>query len=170
MTPRKQLPSVDELHALFRYEDGKLYWRANQAGGPRAGSYAGCYNNMGYYTIQINRKKLRAHRIIWKMHKGTEPAHLDHIDCNKTNNRIENLRECTNSQNVQNSRRKVGASGSRCVQWCREKNTWRIRIHANGKTHERRSKQLAEAVMIAEQMRMELHGEFAYHGEAIVSQ
>lgn len=170
MTPRKQLPSVDELHALFRYQDGNLYWRANQAGGPRAGSYAGCYNNMGYYTIQINRKKLRAHRIIWKMHKGTEPAHLDHIDNDKTNNRIENLRECTHSQNIQNSWRKTGVSGVRCVKWCNRKNAWRVTVYINGKRVEKCRARLDDAKVLAEQMRLEAYGEFAYQEKAEVAQ
>ena len=168
MTPRKQLPSVDELHALFRYEDGKLYWRANQAGGPRAGSYAGCYNNMGYYTIQINRKKLRAHRIIWKMHKGTEPAHLDHIDHDKTNNRIENLRECTHAQNIQNSRRKVGASGVRGVRF--HNGMWEARVEYCGVRDCKYFLAMDAAIAWVKARRAEMHGEFAYHGEAIVSQ
>ena len=88
---------------LFRYEDGELFWKVsgyrNQI---EIGSKAGTLQSTGYQTIGINYKIYLKHRLIFMYHHGYFPTQVDHIDNDKLNNRIENLREATQSQNMQN--------------------------------------------------------------------
>ena len=69
----------------------------------------------GYRITQINRKTYYEHQLVFLYHKGFIPKMIDHINGDKSDNRIENLRECTNAQNQYNSKRKrtnkAGAKG-----------------------------------------------------------
>lgn len=68
-----------------------------------AGKQAGTINNKGYRMIKINRKTVLAHRLAWFLTNGKWPTkHIDHINGVKTDNRIDNLRECTHPENMQN--------------------------------------------------------------------
>jgi hypothetical protein len=92
---------------------------------------------LDYNEIQISpHGKFGAHRIIWKMHYGTEPPPIiDHIDGNGLNNKIDNLREANICQNGWNSKRSSrNRSGFKGVSFNTEKNKWRAAIHVNGKT------------------------------------
>ena len=71
----------------------------------RDGLPVGYLNGSGYYNFKIGkRKKFLVHRIIWQIVKGPIPENLqiDHIDRNKTNNKISNLRLATKNQNMLN--------------------------------------------------------------------
>lgn len=81
------------------YKDGKLY---------RNGKEAGWLGNNGYRSLSVDDKKYLTHRVIWYLHYGTWPKVLDHINQNPLDNRIENLRECTQSTNLRNQRRIKG--------------------------------------------------------------
>lgn len=75
--------------------------------GRRAGAIAGTKNAQGYWTVQVCGKKLRAHRLIWEMHNGPIPDGyvVDHINQDPSDNRLENLRLATLSENNCNARR-----------------------------------------------------------------
>ena len=91
------LPSQEFLLAKFEYEPetGHLIHKTNSYKGHKAGTVV--WN--GYVKVRIAGKKLAVHRLVWKMHHGEDPYALDHINNDKTDNRIENLRSVTDSEN-----------------------------------------------------------------------
>ena len=94
-----------KLHEMFEYrDDGNLIHRYTVQGGKRKGDVAGSPHNAGYRQICIDRKKHLIHRLIWCYHYGETPDQIDHINGERSDNRIENLRECTYSQNHGNKR------------------------------------------------------------------
>jgi hypothetical protein len=90
----------------------------------------------GYYRIWVDGKSQAAHRLAWLYVYGYMPKILDHINRNKTDNRICNLREATVAQNVQNRTAiKLPTSGLVGVHK-HDGVFWRSRITVNGKTIE----------------------------------
>ena len=99
--------TAKEIRALFTYdkEDGKLRWKndAGRYGRYPAGSAAGTPNKEGYLYIKIRGKSYRTARLIWLHVTGKWPDHqVDHKDRNPANEKWENLREATTSQNKAN--------------------------------------------------------------------
>lgn len=93
-----------KLHEMFEYrDDGNLIHRYTVQGGKRKGAIAGSPHNAGYRQICINRQKYLIHRLIWCYHYGQLPTQIDHINRERSDNRIENLRECSYSENHGNS-------------------------------------------------------------------
>ena len=152
------------LHELFEYQDGTLFWRVNR-GKARAGDEAGCIGNRGYVVIVVNGKQRMAHRLVWIMH-GKEPVPmLDHIDGDQRNNRIENLRLITVSQNQRNTKlRKDSTSGIKGVSWISTRKRWsgqvwhKGRLYRAGDFHDK-----DECAAAVRELRESLHGEFARH-------
>jgi len=107
---KKELPTIDRLNELFEY-DGKNLIRIVSRGCQKAGSIAGKVENNGYIRVNVDGELYLAHRLIWKMTYREEPAFIDHINMNKSDNRIENLRVITLSGNCQNRLRFDGESG-----------------------------------------------------------
>lgn len=94
----------DRVNALLRYdpETGKLFWKVPRGRMP-SGVVAGRLSNKGYIQIGIDNKRYSAHRLAWLLFYGVWPKQLiDHINLNRSDNRISNLREATNSENQHN--------------------------------------------------------------------
>lgn len=107
---RKITPLTVELaRQLLAYSEdtGVLSWRVNRQGHARAGDAAGCVNRTtGYVEIGIGGLRHQAHRIAWLISHGAMPAgQIDHIDGNRGNNRLANLRDVSPAENRQNLRR-----------------------------------------------------------------
>ena len=123
------MPSKEILHKLLRYEKetGYLYW--NKTGK----LVIACTKDLGnkYKRIMIDKEHYVLHRIIYQMHYGdlkTDEV-IDHIDRNKQNNKIENLRKVDvfiNNQNQGN--RKNNTSGYKGVSWSKQRQKWRATI------------------------------------------
>ena len=133
----KPLPSQEELHRLFEYKEGNLYWKIKPRNSTRIGTKAGSLDSKGYVALKLNNSRYRMHRIIWAYHYSAIPNNLqiDHIDGNKTNNMIENLRLATNSQNKSNNKRVYCNSKSNIlgVHWSKIKRKWVSQICKNKK-------------------------------------
>ena len=92
------------LKEIFYYKDGNLFY-LSQPRGRRTllKEPAGTIGSDGYRVIRFDNKNWKAHKLIWAYHYNTVPNILDHIDRDKLNNHIENLREVTKAQNLRNS-------------------------------------------------------------------
>lgn len=92
------------VRELFDYSDGDLICKKPR-GRARCGCVAGSVNkNSGYVIIVVYGKSYRAHRLIWLWYHGYMPENeIDHINRNRADNRIENLREASRSCNIRNS-------------------------------------------------------------------
>jgi len=101
-----------------------------------SGSRAGCVNKSGYLIVTIDSKSYRLARIIWILLFGFIPAgfFVDHINGNKTDNRLCNLRLATNKQNQENRPApKNTTSGYRGVCWHKTAQKWMARVCHHGK-------------------------------------
>lgn len=95
----------DALKALLSYDPstGIFTWLVNRGNLKNAGSIAGSLNRGGYAQLQISGKCYRIHRLAWFYVHGVFPdGDLDHINGDRTDNRIENLRVCSKQQNALN--------------------------------------------------------------------
>lgn len=97
------------LKELFDYQDSELYWKKSGKG-RKFGVPAGYVIN-GYRQIGVNNKPYYTHRLIFLFHHGYLPKFLDHIDGDKSNNNINNLREATLSQNQWNRKKNKSHNG-----------------------------------------------------------
>jgi hypothetical protein len=128
--------SPERLRKLLDYdpETGIFRWKIS-AGSVSAGQVAGSGNGKGYLQIVIDYRKYRVHRLAWMHVYGVLPAeHIDHIDGNRANNRIANLREATNAENLHNRGKNANnKSGFKGVSWENRARRWRAVIVARGR-------------------------------------
>lgn len=128
------LPTQEELLSLFYYKDGGLYWKVNKHRAKANTKAGGVCKTHGYVFIRLNKKLYREHRLIWKMFYNDEPKVLDHINRNRADNRIENLRSVTFSENCFNATTRAdNTSGIRGVSLNRKTNKWRAYINFHKK-------------------------------------
>ncbi len=123
----------------FRYtEDGNLVWVVRRGQRGKVGSVAGSKKGR-YMSVTLLGSSYPVHHIIWYLHHGHLPDYskdevIDHIDRNPFNNRIENLRLVTTSQNQQNTKvRKDSSTGVKGVTWYKPYNKWVARIKVQKK-------------------------------------
>jgi hypothetical protein len=143
---RRPLPSAEFLRECFRLEPetGKLYWRVRPVHHFRSSSFrsaqstANNWNTIwagqealrtdsrGYLCGALDRKRVYAHRVIFKMLYGFEPNVIDHIDGDRANNRPSNLRDTSHAENCRNQRRSSrNRSGVTGVYWNPAMKKWR---------------------------------------------
>ena len=134
------MKTPEELRTLLRYEPstGKLFWR--DVGSPqRRAKYAGkeaftANDGNGYRQSRIDGEQYRAHRVIWAMVHGAWPAQqVDHINGDRADNRLCNLRSATSSQNGANRRRVRGSSIFLGVCLHKQSGRWTAHIQKNGR-------------------------------------
>ncbi len=98
MTKRLTLPEWNELNNLLNYKDGELIWKDTKETACRTNA------SQPYKYIIINKRRYLSHRLIFKLiHKKEPGTYIDHINQNKLDNRIENLREVTCAENAANT-------------------------------------------------------------------
>ena len=147
---------------LFEYKDGNLYWKIRRSG-IRKGYKAGTLRKDNYHSIGINNKIYLNHRLIFLYHHGYLPKFIDHIDRDKANNNIENLREVTLQQNNMNRKsHKNTSSIYKGVSWDKRYQKWKSQIEINGKSiHLGYFKSETEAAIAYNRAAIELFGEYA---------
>jgi hypothetical protein len=159
--------NFEKTKELFDYKDGNLYWKNDNKSKKIKGVIAGYINNNGYRAIRYDGKLYLAHRLVYLWHKGHLPAEIDHIDRNKQNNAIENLRECTKSQNHFNrSFSQSNTSGYKNVTWNKALKKWQVGLSILGKYNYFGTYYDVEvANFVAETMRNKYHKQFANNGK-----
>ena len=94
------------LQTLFIYDEssGEFRHKVTKSSNARAGDIAGSLNNLGYRETNINGTVYLVHRLIWLYKTGKFPDKtIDHKDCDRSNNKWENLREATREEQAANS-------------------------------------------------------------------
>ena len=134
---------IDKLKQYIDYnpDTGILTWKASQhqlSNRLKVGGECGSnVDSRGYKRVCFMGKQYRAHRVAWALHYGQEPVdQIDHINGNRIDNRICNLRLATNTENSRNSGlAKNNTSGVTGITWHKQCNKWVAQITVNRKNH-----------------------------------
>lgn len=101
--------TAERVRAAFDYDGatGVFRWRTTHTNSKKKpGDYAGSIDRLGYVRITIDGERHLAHRLAWLHVHGEWPSMMiDHVDGNKSNNRLDNLRDVSRSVNGQNQKR-----------------------------------------------------------------
>ncbi len=116
------------LRELFFYKQGKLL-RKIGVRGSSAFDEIGTKKPKGYMVAVVDRKMYRVHHLVWMYHHGHFVPELDHINRQRDDNRIENLRSCTHSQNLGNARARVHKYKG--VTFCKATQKWRAQLNGH---------------------------------------
>lgn len=89
------------LKEIFEYRDGLLIYKVKM-GKMLPGKYAGCKGQRGYHLISFNGRLYRRHQLIYLYNAGYIPKCIGHIDGDCSNDRFENLKDCSQRENTRN--------------------------------------------------------------------
>lgn len=173
--------NVTDIHEIFEYVDGRLYWkerplchfvdkRSWASWNTRySGKEAGTPDNKGYISITCKGERFKRHQLIWIYFKGVILAgqEVDHVSGDTTDDRIENLRISTKSQNQTNrGRNRNNSSGIKGLRHHQTKTNdyWLARFTVSGvlymKSFPFTEEGKLEAVIWLEHQRKERQGDF----------
>lgn len=128
----------ERLKEFFNYnlEDG-LFTRLKYAGNSAKGTVVGTHHADGYLSMEIDKKGYLLHRLAWLYIHGELPIiQIDHIDGNRANNKLSNLREATTFENAQNRKTPSNnSSGYLGVYFKVTQNKWCAKIDVNNRRH-----------------------------------
>jgi hypothetical protein len=157
-----------ELKEILNYDKdtGIFTWKIATSNRVYVGKEVSSKRNTGYISIGIKNKDYLVHRLAWLYVYGYLPKYIDHINSIRADNRIENLREVTKTQNNQNSViRKNNTSKVKNVAWHKQCKKWHVSLCVNNK---RISFGLYDdldlASLVAQEARNKYHKEYANHG------
>lgn len=126
----------DRLKELLSYdpETGVFTHKTYRGGRIKAGERAGALMNKGYVHIKVDGKKYLAHRLVWLYVSGQFPTdEVDHINGDRADNRLVNLRAVTKKQNCENRKQQINnKSGHRGVHWHKASGKWQAMIRHQG--------------------------------------
>ncbi len=166
--------TYEQVKRYFSYDPktGIVTWTENvhNKSNSRPGDKAGGMMPIGYigtaFRIGGEKKFAYMHRIAWMLtHKKWPEGQIDHINGNRADNRLENLRDVPLGTNRKNMKKpKNNTSGYMGIGWDKGRNKWNVKIGVNGKTvNIGRFKELDEAIAAREQAEIE-YGFHKNHG------
>jgi len=119
---------IIKLREAVDYVDGALVWKNNYRK-RKKGRHIGTPHSRGYREARFNGRRCLLHTLVFAYHHGYIPKMVDHIDGDRLNNRIENLRECSYKENGYNSKKRIdNTSGHKGVSWSKAANKWFVRL------------------------------------------
>lgn len=155
----KKMPSQAVLREWFDYdpETGELRYKSGEEVCPNS--------QRSYKLVMVKGERYLIHRIIWKWMTGEDPTErVDHRDRNKRNNKWNNLRLATASQNVANTG-SFGKSQFRGVCWNKPKSKWRAQLRCKAFKRIKDFCTETEAALTWNQWALEAWGDFAFQNE-----
>ena len=150
----------------YNFDTGIFTWKVNKSKRSKIGSVAGWSDN-GYTRIEIDGKTYKAHRLAWLYVYGELPEVLiDHVNSNRSDNRLCNLRQATYQENSENYKTpKTNTSGVKNVSWYKQLNKWVVSKSVKGKKKTiGYFDDLEFAELVAIEARDKYRMEFANHG------
>lgn len=165
----KPIITHERLKEVLSYSPvtGEFIWLCATARKITPGDKAGTLSkSTGYFYITIDNVRHAAHRWAWFYMSGEMPKdQIDHINCDRTDNRFDNLREATLTENNRNrSRRKTNTSGHKGVYWHIAAGKWAASICVDCRTlHLGLFTDIEEAARVRRAAENEHFGKFARH-------
>jgi hypothetical protein len=166
----KALLPIEAVRQLLDYEPdtGLLRWKPRgqpQWDATYAGKEALTGRVDGYKRGKLLEVSVRAHRVVWAWVYGYWPLNIDHINGDRTDNRLANLREVTVRQNAQNMKRyENNKSGYTGVIWMKRAERWRATIKILGRNKHLGSFRNIEDAIAARKQAEEALGFHPNHG------
>lgn len=155
----------DLIAKYFEHKDGHLYWKKVMHPNKQylVGKEVGSIHPTGYRHVTWMGKPHKVHRLIFLLEHGYLPKEIDHINGDRLDNRLENLREATRSENQCNRGALASnTSGYPGVTWHKKSKAWAVRVMKNGKTRALGYfKDLELAGLVATEARSLYHGNYA---------
>ena len=149
-----------ELTDALNYDEetGHFTWLVSTRN-TKPGQRAGHDGPNGYRVVTFNKKRYYEHRLAWHFVHGEWPFEVDHLNRDKADNRLQNLREVTKSQNQWNrGLQKNNTSGVSGVSWCNFTDRWAVTIKVGGaKCRLGRHDTLFDAAAVAQSFRNRMH-------------
>jgi len=119
---------------IYNSDTGVFIWLKNKSNNVKIGSVAGGKAAMGYSRIMIDGSNYKSHRLAWLYCNGNLPNMIDHMDGNRSNNAIENLRDVSSIENSRNMKMySTNSSGVVGVRLDKKSNKWHARINVKSK-------------------------------------
>jgi len=125
------------LKFWFHYDETTgVFTRTKDKGRGKKGQRAGTIHSKGYEVIRIDDKLYKSHRLAWLYVYGKWPDQIDHINGDRKDNRICNLRLTSSAENMQNRHKPNprNTSGHKGVGWYKPLCKWRVKIMKDYKT------------------------------------
>jgi len=127
----KDMLTADQARELLTYdpETGSFFWKVRR-GHMRPGDQAGNIDSIGYVRLRLHGVLHHAHRLAWLIFYGEWPGReIDHVNGDRADNRIANLREANRSQQGQNkAMQRNNSSGFKGVCWFKPRGRWKAEI------------------------------------------
>lgn len=155
---------IEFIRSVLEYnpETGSMLWK-KRTGSKQPGQQAGYKKKDGYWYIHVNKRHVTLHRVAWVIYYGEWPDQIDHINMDRADNRIANLRNASVAENNRNrTKQSNNTSGYKGVTFNKASGKYQAKIQHNKKPYCLGYFDTAiEASLAYKKAAEELHNEFA---------